>query len=107
MFTRKLPTLKFEAYSHAAGELCFLASDTAGQLLKIIGSNKHVSATTMAGLLNENTHARDVLEALCKRGYVISEEVLEDRGVCGIRYVDAFRVNWKQIRQLNKAVSLL
>lgn len=48
------------------------------------------------------------LYSLLSLGVIIGEHRLEE-GVCGypIKQVAYFRVNWKQIRQINKAISLL
>jgi len=104
---RKLPTLKFDAYNHAAGELCFLASDHAAFVLRVVGSNHHVLEKTLLPAIRAVAHASEALEELVKRGYILAEPGWEDRGCDGMRPTTKFRVNWKQIRQLNKAISLL
>lgn len=104
---RKLPTLKFDAYKHAADELLLVLSMEGTCLLKLIGGNKRLLARTLSTFIKQDPYMQDTLQQLIKRGYVLEEAGWEDIGIDGMRPSMTFSVNWKQIRQLNKAISLL
>lgn len=102
MRLRPLPTLKVDAYGDAASQLTFLYANR--DLLKFIGSN---TRTTTAAITTQFGVVVNQLDLLCRMGYLMPAIILQDRGVDGIRSKDGYKVNWKQIRQLNKAISLL
>lgn len=112
MFQRTLPTLKFSDYGKAAKELELLSSTGAQLILRAIGSNKCLSRISLADSMSGHHMDEGTLDgflySLLSLGVIIGEHRLEE-GVCGypIKQVAYFRVNWKQIRQINKAISLL
>lgn len=107
MFQRSLPTLRFGDYGKAAAELTFFSRTGVQFILKMVGSNRRLSRTLLIcnmvdGHIPLDT-ANESIRGLLDMGVLLQEEVHEHCAPSQIYY----RVNWKQIRQINKAISLL
>lgn len=100
MFQRTLPTLKSEDYIKAANELSFFADPDVQKFLRFIGSNKRLARNV---ILTPFPSAGEWIFKLTGMGILLYEEVHEHCAPSRAYY----RVNWKQIRQINKAISLL
>lgn len=112
MFQRSLPTLKSEAYNKARQELTFISDATVQDILRRVGSNKFIRKDILVGIFRVGIEIQ--LGNLVHLGYLIEETKPTEFPLGGqpgtvhkILEESYYRVNWKQIRQLNKAISLL
>lgn len=105
----KISILRWDAYSHVGNTLKFMCLHS--DLIKIIASNKRADLVTLKGIPTirsvYNGSLETILEILTKEQIVIEEELpaiyrerVEDRA-------PFYRINWKMIKAINKACSIL
>lgn len=112
MFQRTLPTLKFDDYDKVAKELQLLTYKGTQRLLGLIGSNKHLSYHSILVATGSNDQQSilmidGILDKLTMMGVLICKESFTQAGEDRFDKQNYYRVNWKQIRRINKAISLL